>query len=291
MEFLNMETEIRLFCLILVIFLYIFKEKTFLKRCLLDRVIYLFVALGVLASTLCGIYQSSVFSAIFGFSSFLAVFLMGEYAFGKKYKEKSALKTSLFFLTGLFFGLLAFGLSVRGANLPTYLLVLSLLFVFSVELYNKVRTDRLTQIYNRYGLDMELKEQLRQYQKENSDSFYIISCDVDKFKEINDQNGHLVGDRVLRRIAGVLARACQKFDAEPFRIGGDEFIIITNKSEEGLAGAVVEEVEKQMKKVHFGKNLRVGISMGYIKYNGETDIDALLESVDKKLYEAKRKRR
>ncbi len=285
------KTEAHLFCLILVIFLYVFKEKTFLKRSALDRITYLFVSLGIFLSILYNAFQATVFAIFFGVSTFLSVFSMCAYAFGKQNIEKSNFKRGVHLLIGLATGGMSFHVCLQGSVLAVYFLVLAILFVFSVELYNKVRTDRLTQIYNRYGLDMELKEQLAQYRKEKDDSFYIISCDVDRFKEINDKNGHMVGDRVLRRIAGALAKACWKFDAEPFRIGGDEFIIITDKSDEGLAGAVIEEVKNQMQKVHFGKNLTVAISMGYIKYNGETDINALLESVDKKLYEAKRSRK
>ena len=92
---------------------------------------------------------------------------------------------------------------------------------------------------------------------------------------------------MLKQIAEILARACKNFRANVFRIGGDEFIIITDKSEEGLAIDVMEAVKKQMRKTRFAKRLNVAISMGYVKYSGETDINALLESVDKKLYEAK----
>ena len=159
------------------------------------------------------------------------------------------------------------------------------------EQHNKIRVDNLTKLYNRYGMEMELKEQLRQYEREHADSFYVIACDLDNFKHINDTWGHSEGDRALVLVAGALSRVGKKYNSDVFRIGGDEFIIITDTSEEGLANDVANEIKSEFDKIEFRDDFDIKISIGIALYDGVTAIDELLNSADKKLYEAKKMNR
>ncbi len=133
-----------------------------------------------------------------------------------------------------------------------------------------------------------IKEQLREYAREKSDSFYIVSCDLDNFKHINDTWGHPEGDMALVLVSEALLKVSKMFDAEVFRIGGDEFVIIIDTSQEELALRVTEAVKKELDNINFRDDFEIKMSIGTAFYNGEDDINELLNNADKKLYEAKK---
>ena len=157
------------------------------------------------------------------------------------------------------------------------------------EQYQKMSVDNLTKLYNRYGMDAELKEQLKQYKREHTDSFYMIICDLDNFKHINDTWGHPEGDRALILVANALFKVGKMFDSDVFRIGGDEFVIITDKSPEGLDCEITAAVKKELDNIDFRDDFSIEMSIGVALYDGVTSIDDLLNNADKKMYEAKRK--
>jgi len=178
---------------------------------------------------------------------------------------------------------------LKGQDVAAYVLTFAAVSLFAVEQNNKIRIDKLTKLYNRYGMDAELKKQLGQYEREHSDSFYIIACDLDNFKHINDSWGHPEGDRALVLIADALARVGKAFDSSVFRIGGDEFVIITDTSEQGLAQEITEAIKERLDGIDFRDDFDIKMSIGYALYDGAASIEELLESADKKLYEAKKK--
>ncbi|MBQ7960643.1 MAG: GGDEF domain-containing protein [Clostridia bacterium] len=186
-------------------------------------------------------------------------------------------------------GILSFCALSYGLNTASFVLVFLIMAMFVMEQNNKIKVDNLTKLYNRYGMDVELKEQLKQYEREHSDSFYIIACDLDNFKYINDTWGHPEGDRALILVAGALARVGKKFSANVFRIGGDEFVIITDTSEEGLAIDVTNAIKTELDNIDFRNDYDIEMSIGVALYDGVTPIDELLSNADKKLYEAKKK--
>jgi diguanylate cyclase (GGDEF)-like protein len=116
----------------------------------------------------------------------------------------------------------------------------------------------------------------------------VIICDVDRFKQVNDRWGHLVGDRVLVEIASVLSASVRPGDLAA-RFGGDEFVLVFDNSDlataELRAADVVNEVaQRSWSAVQPG--LDVGVSLGVaIGHPGRTD--ELLQRADLALYEAK----
>ena len=192
---------------------------------------------------------------------------------------------------GVVFGVISLVAVKIGINVSDFVISFSVIALFVAEQHNKIRQDSLTKLYNRYGMDAELKEQLKQYEREHTDSFYIIACDLDNFKHINDTWGHPEGDRALVLVAGALSRVGKKFDAEVFRIGGDEFVIITDKSDEGLATAVTDAIVDELNKIEFRDDFDINMSIGTALYDGVTSIDDLLNNADKKLYEAKKNKK
>ena len=150
-------------------------------------------------------------------------------------------------------------------------------------------TDNLTKLQNRYGMDEEIEVQLEQYKKDHNDSFYTIVCDLDNFKTINDTWGHLEGDRALKMVADVLTDVAKKYDSTAFRMGGDEFVIITDKSQKGLADDICDEIKTRFENLNFRDDFDIRMSMGVSLYDGVHTVEELIQSADMVLYRMKRK--
>lgn len=267
-------TEAKIFCLLIIAFLFFFNMRTFKKDCIANVYLYIFSFLAV--------------SLPLGIFYFLSAFFWFEYVFGKeKCKKETTLKITRLIISVLF-GVLSHFFIKYDANLLTYILTLFVIVGFSIYQYNKIIVDELTGLYNRYGMDAEVEKQLRQYKRKSTDSFYVIACDLDNFKHINDEWGHAEGDRALVLIADALTKAGKKFSSGVFRIGGDEFVIITDTSEEGLATEVAKAVEDELDNVDFRDDFEIEISIGFALYDGKTPIKELLKKADKKMYEAKK---
>ena len=144
---------------------------------------------------------------------------------------------------------------------------------------------------NRYGMAEEIELQLKQYRKDKTDSFYIISCDMDDFKSINDNWGHSEGDRALKLIAGILAKVSENNNSMAFRNGGDEFIIITDKTDDNIAQIICDSVEDELSKIHFRDDYEIKISMAYALYDGKTPVSDIINKADTLLYDVKRERK
>lgn len=85
-------------------------------------------------------------------------------------------------------------------------------------------TDALTGVYNRNAYNLYIDENIK---ANPEDSVWIILFDVDNFKMINDTKGHLAGDAMLRTVAKNLLEVFSGHQYRVFRIGGDEFAVIT----------------------------------------------------------------
>ncbi len=278
--------EARLFCLVVTLFLFSFQRQKFKFRDENGRMMYSFSALGILALILGSwakgfFYQSICFAISALFYGLSVLFMCRSFS-------KNTHRNGLYSLFGVIFAILTFYSERYKTDVATYLLVFGILVTFVMEQYNRIRVDNLTKLYNRYGMDAELREQLRQYERENTDSFYVIACDMDNFKYINDTWGHLEGDRALVLIADVLSKVSKKFRSDAFRIGGDEFVIITDKSEKDLAENITAEIKKELDRLEFRDDFDIKMSIGVALYDGVTPIDELLNNADKKLYEAKK---
>lgn len=280
------KTEAGIFCLLVIIFLYFFRRRNLPGS--EYKLMYIFAGASVLFSVIGNIVGNKILFALCGVSSFLTLcFCLSCFFISKEIKVTNLSKVLCTILSA-FFGIATFYLTKYKVNVTTYLLVFISIALFMMEQNKKIKVDRLTKLYNRYGMDAELKEQLRQYKKEKTDSFYIISCDLDNFKHINDTWGHSEGDRALVLVAEALSRVGKKIDAEVFRIGGDEFVIITDKSCEGLAEKVVRFIKDELDNIEFRTDFDIKMSIGVALYDGKTTIDDLLNHADKKMYEAKK---
>ena len=149
------------------------------------------------------------------------------------------------------------------------------------------RTDVVTGLYNRAGLNHHLVERLMRLQPNSK--FALFWLDLDRFKEVNDTLGHPVGDRVLSEIATRLRKQCPP-NATIARFGGDEFIVACEtggRAElELLANGLLEAITRPIR--IDGDRLQIHSSMGIAMMPDDgNDIDSLMQGADLALYHSK----
>lgn len=156
------------------------------------------------------------------------------------------------------------------------------------ELHTLSVTDKLTQIYNRVKLEDEfvcLLETVRSGQC--SHGFSVLICDIDYFKQINDNYGHQVGDRVLVETARILQQVTRDCDIVG-RWGGEEFLILCPETDHRRAMELAEALRQAVEQYAYpalekGSTLSIGVS----SYSDGDNQDALMEQADMALYAAK----
>jgi diguanylate cyclase (GGDEF)-like protein len=157
-------------------------------------------------------------------------------------------------------------------------------------------TDYLTGWHNRRYLQARLKEELVRAQRYGS-GVYCLIFDVDKFKHINDQHGHLAGDTALREAAQRINDHIRGSDAAA-RFGGDEFVVLAPGLAQEQALALAERIRDSVAatpvEVVSGVQLTLTVSIGVagvIPARTDKDLNAvaeqLLASADAALYRAK----
>jgi diguanylate cyclase (GGDEF)-like protein len=118
----------------------------------------------------------------------------------------------------------------------------------------------------------------------------ILMVDVDHFKKVNDQFGHLVGDHVLEAVADCLQRNIRKADIAG-RYGGEEFVLLLPETKEASAIALAERLREEISTLdvcHEGISIPVTISIGVAQKTKEcASLDTLLLYSDEALYAAK----
>ena len=146
-----------------------------------------------------------------------------------------------------------------------------------------VRTDPLTGLINRRGLD----EVLELWRAE-ARPFAAIAVDIDHFKQVNDSWGHEVGDAVLRRLGLILRQTARDTDLV-CRTGGEEFVLLLPGLSSAAAVAVAERLRKAVARERIDPAGHVTVSAGVaVLPEDATDIGTALRLADEMLYEAKR---
>lgn len=151
------------------------------------------------------------------------------------------------------------------------------------------RFDSLTGLENRMAMQMRLREIFEHNHKRN-DAVTILWMDIDRFKEINDSLGHIIGDQLLRNVAERLNEVVQD-RGRIARFGGDEFVIICPDMDRLTAAGLAQEIISYFSHAFdLGDNqLQVTASIGYaVAPQDGRDMDELMQHADLALYEAKR---
>jgi diguanylate cyclase (GGDEF)-like protein/PAS domain S-box-containing protein len=146
--------------------------------------------------------------------------------------------------------------------------------------------DPLTGAYNRSVLYETLESEVLRVRRYGG-GLAVIMFDIDQFKEINDDHGHLAGDRVLTAIAELVRGALRGFD-RLCRYSGEEFLIIAPGTDLRQAARLAERLRVQIASASFDTVSRVTCSFGVCEYGGEEDADALVRRAEDLMYQARR---
>jgi diguanylate cyclase (GGDEF)-like protein len=149
-------------------------------------------------------------------------------------------------------------------------------------------TDGLTGLYNRPYFDLSIDKMLSA-SKRYSHPLSIIMLDIDLFKQINDEHGHLAGDAVLKQLASILSSSIRNNDFAA-RYGGEEFVVLLPDTDIESAMMVAEKIREKIYKVYFeGVDHKVSISAGVSELSPSIgEASQLIANADAALYHAKR---
>jgi diguanylate cyclase (GGDEF)-like protein len=147
--------------------------------------------------------------------------------------------------------------------------------------------DGLTGIFNRRFFELRISEELERARRYGT-GMAVVMVDIDQFKKLNDEFGHLLGDEVLRQVSSLFHQQLRKMDVV-CRYGGEEFAILLSQTTAEQATAVAEKLRRIVENWQFpGVPRTVTISAGVASYpaHGKTR-DELVRAADNGLYSAK----
>lgn len=147
--------------------------------------------------------------------------------------------------------------------------------------------DGLTGIFNRRFFELRIAEELERANR-YAQNLAVVMLDIDNFKKLNDEFGHLLGDEVLRQVSQILNDSMRKGDVV-CRYGGEEFALLLPQASPENAVEAAEKVRRNIEQYHFpGVPRRVTISCGVAGHPefGRTR-DEIVAAADAALYAAK----
>ena len=157
-----------------------------------------------------------------------------------------------------------------------------------VELTKASNTDALSKLYNRRFLHTEFIEQV-QCAYEPDRKMSLIMVDLDRFKEINDNYGHLEGDKLIKHMARIISDEIRANDYA-FRYGGEEYLIVLD-ADINIALGVAERIRTRYETSSYeveGVRISKSTSVGIVEYMPHENFEEALEIADKALYRAKK---
>jgi two-component system cell cycle response regulator len=158
------------------------------------------------------------------------------------------------------------------------------------EIYRMTIVDGLTQIHNKRYLFESLERECIRARRHARD-LSVVMFDIDFFKKINDQYGHLAGDHVLRELARIVQERTRR-DEVFARYGGEEFTIVLPETSLEGATALAETIRERVEAHEFvfqAERIPMTISLGCAKLDAnDRSAQDLIQRADEKLYEAKR---
>lgn len=155
------------------------------------------------------------------------------------------------------------------------------------RLVAKAERDGLTRVLNAATMRSRVQERLMQLG--DDDVAAVLVVDVDEFKDVNDQHGHLLGDQVLAGVAALLRERVRVGDAVG-RIGGDEFMVYLHQMQDAdELSRLCETLCREISRREYGnEGFSVTVSIGGAMIRGSQRFEDAYERADEALYEAKR---
>jgi len=153
------------------------------------------------------------------------------------------------------------------------------------QLNDLATLDRLTKIPNRFEFDKLLQHTMN-LSKRNGKPMSLLLLDLDHFKKINDQLGHLIGDEVLIAASTLIRQNIRKSDIVA-RWGGEEFVLLFPETDLSTAVKIAEALRTKIEMHSFEKVKKVTCSIGVVQFDRFETEDMLLKRADDNLYRAK----
>ncbi|HAM62351.1 MAG TPA: hypothetical protein DCP62_01390 [Erysipelotrichaceae bacterium] len=160
-----------------------------------------------------------------------------------------------------------------------------------IRVYQRFRseatTDYLTSLSNRRKFSHELNAAIQRCQRKD-ETISLLYLDIDRFKAINDEFGHAIGDDVLRKFAGVLMMTCRIYDGL-YRIGGEEFAVILQDCTLENARIVAERIRQNILDFEYSLTgeANVTTSVGVAGFVMGISAEEMMGKADDALYQAK----
>ncbi|MDV7341106.1 bacteriohemerythrin [Terasakiella sp. A23] len=157
--------------------------------------------------------------------------------------------------------------------------------------------DQLTQLYNRRHFDDIFARELKRARRKKT-MLTLMMLDVDYFKRLNDKYGHPEGDVALKKVAQEIKRCCKRASDFCFRIGGEEFAILTNSSNSEEQVRLAETIRQNIENLQIPNEdsdvsdfATVTIGLVSVIPDQDTTEDGMMKIADGRLYAAKRNKR
>ncbi len=205
-------------------------------------------------------------SAILSFAGFGTVYLFSDY-----WHEQTMLSINILILLGA---------------IPPYVArLLNSLHKAKAQLKHRATVDGMTGLINRAELEQNMAAILAHKQ----DGHFLLFCDLDHFKFVNDAAGHAAGDKLLTDIAQVI-QECVRGDDLTARLGGDEFAVFLKNCPQNRARVIAESIRNAVSGYRLAWSTEyysVGISIGAAPSSSVKDRDSLFRLADAACYAAK----
>ncbi|MBR3675223.1 MAG: GGDEF domain-containing protein [Bacilli bacterium] len=271
----------------------VFKERW--KRLLLAIPAFAFIPFYIYDLVTKG-FALNVFSVEYSASGMastvvLALYLVGNGVFGflaaRKVVGSRKILCMAFGLCSLIpFIFMAIGfITLQGMEYRWFPYAMMVLIAVLFLLCHKITQDGLTGIKNRSAFDDDIKEKVNNASKYKA--VYLMYCDIDDFKAINDNYGHSVGDEALSFFGKALHEEADAIHANAFRMGGDEFSVIFCRQSMKEIDNFIKRICERAEKTEFTFNLK--FSFGIAKYVEGMSVIDFLNLADREMYEQKRK--
>ena len=158
----------------------------------------------------------------------------------------------------------------------------NLLKEINKHLVTELKIDKLTGLFNRGTLDLDLKESL------DSQVYSAVFIDIDDFRNFNNKYGHFVGDKVLMDVSKAIKRSIRESD-RAYRYGGEEIVIILKDCDKEKAFIVAEKIRNNVGSINKPPLPKISISLGVSGYPVDgKNIKEIIQSSDNALLYAKR---
>ena len=159
------------------------------------------------------------------------------------------------------------------------------------QLKKLARIDSLTGCYNR-GHGLELTKRQINLSKRHQSPLLLAFLDIDNFKDINDNYGHLEGDKAIKKLADLFKKNLREIDIIS-RLGGDEFLLVfpdsSLKDMDSIKKRIYAALSDLNEKIKINANYNIQLSMGFAEYlpDKPKELDELISIADQQMYKEK----